>query len=138
MNTTTNNIDETTNHDLPGEIHEWTEDPADRQYHDARRALDSMTLPMGCRCYECCEIEDLHDGNCEVMIIDNPYTDAPAGDEDWRDPKVWDDENDAPDFDEESMGADGDIYDVEDDSWSDSGSLTSCGWGEDESYGCFE
>ena len=97
MNNTTNNIDETTNHDLPGEI------------------------------------EDLHDGNCEVMIIDDPY-----GDEDWRDPSVWNDENDAPDFDEESMGADGDFYDVEDDSWSDSDSLASCGWGEDESYGCFE
>ena len=76
MNTTTNSYDETTNHDLPGEI------------------------------------EDLHDGNCEVMIIDDPY-----GDEDWRDPSVWDDE---------------------DDSWSDSDSLASCGWGEDEAYGCFE
>ena len=112
MNITTNNIDETTNHDLIGEIHEWTEDPADQQYHMARRAqraLESMTLPS--------EIEDLHDGNCEVMIIDDPYTDAPAGDEDWRDPEVWDDE---------------------DDSWSDSDSLASCGWGEDEAYGCFE
>jgi len=79
MNNTTNNIDETTNHDLIGEIHEWTEDPADRQYHDARN--------------------------------------APAGDEDWRDPEVWDNE---------------------DDSWSDSDSLASCGWGEDEAYGCFE
>ena len=76
MNTTTNSYDETTNHDLPGEI------------------------------------EDLHDGNCEVMIIDDPY-----GDEDWRDPEVWDNE---------------------DDSWSDSDSLASCGWGEDEAYGCFE
>jgi len=109
MNTTTNSYDESNNHDLPGEIHEWTEDPADRQYHDARSALDSMTLPS--------EIEDLHDGNCEVMIVDDPYTDAPAGDEDWRDPEVWDNE---------------------DDSWSDSDSLASCGWGEDEAYGCFE
>jgi len=106
MNITTNNIDETTNHDLPGEI------------------------------------EDLHDGNCEVMIIDDPYNQSfpcghyqerwwdwnPAvfgpdseepvfGDEDWRDPEVWDDE---------------------DDSWSDSDSLASCGWGEDEAYGCWE
>jgi len=104
MNITTNNIDETTNHDLPGEIHEWTEDPADRQYHDARRAIESMTLP--------CEIEDLTDENCGIEIIDDPY-----GDEDWRDPEVWDDE---------------------DDSWSDSDSLASCGWGEDEAYGCFE
>ncbi len=48
------------------------------------------------------------------------------------------DENDAPDYDEEAMGADGDFYDCEDNSWSDSDSLTSCGWGEDESYGCFE
>jgi hypothetical protein len=81
-------FDESTNHDLPGEI------------HDAQS--------------------------------------TPAGDEDWRDPNVWNDENDAPDFDEESMGADGDFYDCEDNSWSDSDSLTSCGWGEDESYGCFE
>lgn len=70
-------FDEQTNNDLPGEIHEWTEDPADRQYHDEN--------------------------------------DAPAGDEDW-----------------------GDFYDCEDDSWSDSDSLASCGWGEDEAYGCFE
>ena len=88
MTNTPHNYDETTNHDLPGEI------------------------------------EDLHDGNCEVMIIDSPYD--------------WHDENDAPDFDEESMGADGDFYDDEDDSWSDSDSLASCGWGEDEAYGCFE
>ena len=107
MNTTTNNIDETTNHDLPGEIHEWTEDPADQQWHVARRAqraLESITLP--------CEIEDLTDENCGIEIIDDPYSD-----EDWRDPEVWDDE---------------------DDSWSDSDSLASCGWGEDEAYGCFE
>ena len=104
MNTTTNSYDESTNHDLIGEIHEWTEDPADRQYHDARRAIESMTLP--------CEIEDLTDENCGIEIIDDPY-----GDEDWRDPEVWDDE---------------------DDSWSDSDSLASCGWGEDEAYGCFE
>ena len=45
---------------------------------------------------------------------------------------------DAEDFDEESMGADGDFYESEDDSWSDSDSLASCGWGEDEAYGCFE
>jgi len=88
MTNTPHNYDETTNHDLPGEI------------------------------------EDLHDGNCEVMIIDSPYD--------------WHDENDAPDFDEESMGYDGDFYDCEDDSWSDSDSLASCGWGEDEAYGCFE
>eukprot|EP00919_Chromeraceae_sp_WS-2016_P045582 GHVR01108488.1.p1 GENE.GHVR01108488.1~~GHVR01108488.1.p1 ORF type:complete len:105 (+),score=21.15 GHVR01108488.1:420-734(+) len=104
MTNTPHNIDETTNHDLIGEIHEWTEDPADRQYHDARRAIESMTLP--------CEIEDLTDENCGIEIIDDPY-----GDEDWRDPEVWDDE---------------------DDSWSDSDSLASCGWGEDEAYGCFE
>jgi len=134
MNITTNNIDETTNHDLPGEIHEWTEDPADQQWHVARRAqraLESITLP--------CEIEDLTDENCGIEIIDDPYGDeediefkedcdrlfqqtqdfgdAPDFDEDWRDPEVWDDE---------------------DDSWSDSDSLASCGWGEDEAYGCFE
>ena len=70
------------------------------------------------------EIEDLHDENCGIEIIDSPYD--------------WNDENDAPDFDEESMGADGDFYDCEDDSWSDSDSLASCGWGEDEAYGCWE
>ena len=70
------------------------------------------------------EIEDLHDENCGIEIIDSPYD--------------WNDENDAPDFDEESMGADGDFYDDEDDSWSDSDSLASCGWGEDEAYGCWE
>ena len=70
------------------------------------------------------EIEDLHDENCGIEIIDSPYD--------------WNDENDAPDFDEESMGADGDFYDDEDDSWSDSDSFASCGWGEDEAYGCWE
>ena len=70
------------------------------------------------------EIEDLHDENCGIEIIDSPYD--------------WNDENDAPDFDEESMGADGDFYDDEDDRWSDSDSFASCGWGEDEAYGCWE
>tara|TARA_R100001510_G_scaffold2731_1_gene2099 strand:- start:258 stop:524 length:267 start_codon:yes stop_codon:yes gene_type:complete len=70
------------------------------------------------------EIEDLHDENCGIEIIDSPYD--------------WNDENDAPDFDEESMGADGDFYDDEDDSWSDSDSLASCGWGTDEDYGLWE
>ena len=47
-------------------------------------------------------------------------------------------ENDAPDYDEESMGADGDFYDSEDDRWCDSDSLTSAGWGTDEDYGLWE
>ena len=105
MNITTNNIDETTNIDLPGEI------------------------------------EDLHDENCGIEIIDDPYnqsfpcgtyqerwwdwnpatvgpdSEEPVFDEDWRDPDVWDDE---------------------DDSWSDSDSLASCGWGTDEDYGLWE
>ena len=115
MTNTPHNIDETTNHDLPGEI------------------------------------EDLHDGNCEVMVIDDPYNQSfPCGhyQERWWD---WNpaiigpdaeepvyDEDDAPDFDEESMGADGDFYDCEDDSWSDSDSLASCGGGEYEAYGGWE
>ena len=70
------------------------------------------------------EIEDLHDEICGIEIIDDPYD--------------WNDENDAPDYDEESMGYDGDFYDDEDDSWSDSDSLASCGWGEDEAYGCWD
>ena len=70
------------------------------------------------------EIEDLHDENCGIEIIDSPCD--------------WHDENDAPDFDEESMGADGDFYDDEDDRWSDSDSLASCGWGTDEDYGLWE
>ena len=115
MTNTPHNIDETTNHDLPGEI------------------------------------EDLHDGNCEVMVIDDPYNQSfPCGhyQERWwnwnpaiigpdAEEPVYD-EDDAPDFDEESMGADGDFYDCEDDSWSDSDSLASCGWGEDAAYGCWE
>lgn len=32
--TMTYNCDEQTNHDLPGEINEWTADPADQQFHD--------------------------------------------------------------------------------------------------------
>ena len=31
-----------------------------------------------------------------------------------------------------------DFYDDEDDSWSDSDSLASAGWGEDEAYGCWD
>ena len=70
MTNTPHNIDETTNHDLPGEINDDF----------------SWILPDG-----------------ETI------------------------EDHIPDF-----------YDDEDDSWSDSDSLTSCGWGEDEAYGCFE
>jgi len=62
-------FDEQFNNDLPGEIHDWTEDPADQQFHD------------------------------EMLTVDD----------DWS----------------------------EDDSWDDSDSLTSCGWGEDEAYGFF-
>ena len=29
-------FDEQFNNDLPGEIHDWTEDPADQQFHDER------------------------------------------------------------------------------------------------------
>ena len=72
MNITTNNYDESTNHDLPGEHLDW-----------------------------------VHDEISGIEIIDDPY-----GDEVWEN--------------------------SEDDSWSDSDSLTSCGWGEDESYGSFE
>ena len=97
MTNTPNNIDETTNHDLPGEV-------------------------FPCGHYQ----ERWWDWNPAVF---GPDSEEPVfGDEDWRDPNVWNDENDAPDFDEESMGADGDFYDCEDDSWSDSDSLASCGW----------
>ena len=81
MTNTPHNIDETTNHDLPGEVNDDF----------------SWILPDG---------ETIEDH------IPDFY-----GDEDWRDPEVWDDE---------------------DDSWSDSDSLASCGWGEDEAYGCWE
>ena len=81
MTNTPHNIDETTNHDLPGEVNDDF----------------SWILPDGETIED--HIPDFYD------------------DEDWRDPEVWDDE---------------------DDSWSDSDSLASCGWGEDEAYGCFE
>jgi hypothetical protein len=90
MTKTPHNFDETTNHDLPGEVNDDF----------------SWILPDG---------ETIEDH------IPDFY-----------------EENDAPDFDEESMGADGDFYDDEDDRWSDSDSLASCGWGEDEAYGCWE
>ena len=86
MTNTPHNIDETTNHDLPGEV-------------------------FPCGHYQ----ERWWDWNPAVF---GPDSEEPVfGDEDWRDPEVWDDE---------------------DDSWSDSDSLASCGWGEDEAYGCFE
>ena len=86
MTNTPHNIDETTNHDLPGEV------------------------------FPCGHYQDRWwDWNPAVF---GPDSEEPVfGDEDWRDPEVWDDE---------------------DDSWSDSDSLASCGWGEDEAYGCFE
>ncbi len=95
MTNTPHNIDETTNHDLPGEV------------------------------FPCGHYQDRWwDWNPAII---GPDAEEPVYDE-----------NDAPDFDEESMGADGDFYDCEDDSWSDSDSLASCGWGEDEAYGCWE
>ena len=89
------------------------------------------------------EIEDLHDENCGIEIIDDPYNQSfPCGhyQERWWDwnPAIIGPDAEEPVWDEESMGADGDFYDDEDDSWSDSDSLASCGWGEDEAYGCFE
>jgi len=86
MTNTPNNIDETTNHDLPGEV-------------------------FPCGHYQ----ERWWDWNPAVF---GPDSEEPVfGDEDWRDPEVWDDE---------------------DDSWSDSDSLASCGWGTDEDYGLWE
>ena len=86
MTNTPHNYDETTNHDLPGEV-------------------------FPCGHYQ----ERWWDWNPAVF---GPDSEEPVfGDEDWRDPEVWDDE---------------------DDSWSDSDSLASCGWGEDEAYGCWE
>ena len=89
------------------------------------------------------EIEDLTDENCGIEIIDDPYNQSfPCGyyQERWWDwdPAVFGPNSEEPVWDEESMGADGDFFDDEDDRWSDSDSLTSCGWGEDEAYGCFE
>tara|TARA_R110002050_G_scaffold231787_1_gene367667 strand:- start:263 stop:586 length:324 start_codon:yes stop_codon:yes gene_type:complete len=107
MNNTTNNYDESTNHDLPGEHLDWVHD----------------------------EISGI--------FIDNPYAQSfPCGTYqdrwwDWNPATVGPD-SEEPVYDEESMGADGDFFDDEDDRWSDSDSLTSCGWGEDEAYGCFE
>ena len=77
------------------------------------------------------EIEDLTDENCGIEIIDDPY--CPRGRRGSRDDFSWilpdgeTIEDHIPDF-----------YDDEDDSWSDSDSLASCGWGEDEAYGCWE
>ena len=85
MTNTPHNIDETTNHDLPGEV-------------------------FPCGHYQ----ERWWDWDPAVF---GPNSEEPVYDEDWRDPEVWDDE---------------------DDSWSDSDSLASCGWGEDEAYGCWE
>ena len=109
-------FDEQTNNDLPGEVHDDF----------------SWILPDGETIED--HIPNFYDEN-----------DAPDPDEDIEFKEDCDrlfqqtqDFGDAPDFDEESMGADGDFYDCEDDSWSDSDSLASCGWGEDEAYGCFE
>ena len=71
--TMTYNCDEQTNHDLPGEIHEWTADPADQQFHDQ---LHNQTFPCGH--YQ----ERWWDWNDDVI---GPNADEPvAGDEDWR------------------------------------------------------
>ena len=85
------------------------------------------------------EIEDLHDENCGIEIIDDPYIatlptlNSDNGDDfSWILPDGETIEDHIPDFyyDEEEMGYDGDFYD--------SDALTSAGWGEDEAYGCFE
>ena len=79
MTNTPHNIDETTNHDLPGEV-------------------------FPCGHYQ----DQWWDWNPAII---GPDAEEPVFDEDWDD---------------------------EDDSWSDSDSLASCGWGEDEAYGCWE
>ena len=87
MTNTPHNIDETTNHDLPGEI---IDDPYNQSFP--------------CGHYQ----DRWWDWNPAII---GPDAEEPVFDEDWDD---------------------------EDDSWSDSDSLASCGWGEDEAYGCFE
>jgi len=105
MNITTNNIDETTNIDLPGEIEDLTDENCGIEIID-----DPYNQSFPCGTYQ----ERWWDWDPAVF---GPNSEEPVYDEDWRDPEVWDDE---------------------DDSWSDSDSLASCGWGEDEAYGCFE
>ena len=79
MTNTPHNIDETTNHDLPGEV------------------------------FPCGHYQDRWwDWNPAII---GPDAEEPVFDEDWDD---------------------------EDDSWSDSDSLASCGWGTDEDYGLWE
>ena len=74
------------------------------------------------------EIEDLHDENCGIEIIVDPYIASDNGDDfSWILPDGETIEDHIPDF-----------YDDEDDSWSDSDSLASAGWGEDEAYGCWD
>ncbi len=74
------------------------------------------------------EIEDLHDENCGMEIIDGPYIASDNGDDfSWILPDGETIEDHIPDF-----------YDDEDDSWSDSDSLASAGWGTDEDYGLWE
>ena len=87
MTNTPHNIDETTNHDLPGEI---IDDPYNQSFP--------------CGTYQ----ERWWDWNPAII---GPDAEEPVFDEDWDD---------------------------EDDSWADSDSLASCGWGEDEAYGCWE
>jgi hypothetical protein len=59
-------FDEQTNNDLPGEIHEWTEDPADREFYD-------QTFPCGH--YQ----ERWWDWNDDVI---GPNADEPVWDDD--------------------------------------------------------
>ena len=81
------------------------------------------------------EIEDLHDENCGIEIIDDPYNQSfPCGhyQERWWDwnPAIIGPDAEEPVFDED--------WDDEDDSWSDSDSLASAGWGTDEDYGLWD
>ena len=105
MNNTPHNIDETTNIDLPGEIEDLTDENCGIEIID-----DPYNQSFPCGTYQ----DRWWDWNPATV---GPDSEEPVYDEDWRDPDVWDDE---------------------DDSWSDSDSLASCGWGEDEAYGCFE
>ena len=81
------------------------------------------------------EIEDLTDENCGIEIIDDHYNQSfPCGhyQERWWDwnPAIIGPDAEEPVFDED--------WDDEDDSWSDSDSLASAGWGTDEDYGLWE
>ena len=72
-------FDEQTNNDLPGEIHEWTEDLADRQYHD-------QTFPCGFyqdRWWDW--NDDIIGPNADEPVWDDDEFDSDHEDDSWDD-----------------------------------------------------